>query len=334
MAEEVISPTLPPINEELVAMSATLLAEIRRMADLLEASHNRKSNAEDPKSANGARSLDSGSQEVTPPKERLTIDNPFSEKIVNFQMPKNFVLPTVLKAYERFGDPRLYIKKFQSMMFFNGASDRILCHSFPTYLDGAALLWFSKIPVGSISCFEELARSFIDYFAASRIYVHGSDYVSTIKQGPQESLKDYMTRLTKATMEIPDLDSKVHRALKSGLRPRKFQETIAVNKPKMLEEFQEKAVGQMEIEELREAWRMEKPQFCLDEEKRPRSHTDKKPKKPFKLVPKFDSYTKFNTKREDIIKEILHNKLIKPPSKAGTYQDQRYVDKIKHCAFH
>ncbi|MED6161524.1 hypothetical protein PIB30_061597 [Stylosanthes scabra] len=38
-------------------------------------------------------------------------------------------------------------------------------------------------------------------------------------------------------------------------------------------------------------------------------------------------------KREDIIKEI-HSKLIKPPSKAGTYQDQRFVDKTKYCAFH
>ncbi|XP_016192948.1 uncharacterized protein LOC107633865 [Arachis ipaensis] len=38
--------------------------------------------------------------------------------------------------------------------------------------------------------------------------------------------------------------------------------------------------------------------------------------------------------REDIIKEILHNKVIRPPVKAGTYQDQKYVDKSKHCAFH
>ncbi|QHO41648.1 uncharacterized protein DS421_5g147570 [Arachis hypogaea] len=32
--------------------------------------------------------------------------------------------------------------------------------------------------------------------------------------------------------------------------------------------------------------------------------------------------------------EILHNKLIKSPSKEGTYQDQKYVDRSKHCAFH
>ncbi|XP_052111673.1 uncharacterized protein LOC127743059 [Arachis duranensis] len=30
----------------------------------------------------------------------------------------------------------------------------------------------------------------------------------------------------------------------------------------------------------------------------------------------------------------MHSKLIKPPNRAGTYQDQRYVDKSKYCTFH
>nr|XP_025608185.1 uncharacterized protein LOC112701666 [Arachis hypogaea] len=103
----------------------------------------------------------------------------------------------------------------------------------------------------SISSFEELARSFIDYFAALRINVHGSYYLGTIRQGQHESLKDYMTRFAETTMEIPDLDPAVHlHALKAGLRPGKFRETITVTKLKMLEEFRERAVGQIEIEEL------------------------------------------------------------------------------------
>ncbi|XP_072084375.1 uncharacterized protein [Arachis hypogaea] len=250
-------------------------------------------------------------------------------------MPKNFELPTGLKSYKGFGDPRVHIKKFQSMMFFNSASDPVLFRSFLTYLDGAALLWFSKIPAGSISSFEDLARSFIDYFAASRIYVHGFDYLSTIKQGQHESLKDYMTKFAKATMEIPDLNPKVHlHTLKSGLRPGKFQETIAITKPKTLEEFREKAAGQMEIEELREARRAEKPQARREDEKHNNTSNQRDSRKPFKLTPKYDSYTQFNTKTEDIIKEILNAKIIKPPSRAGAYQDQRYIDKSKYYAFH
>ncbi|XP_015960566.1 uncharacterized protein LOC107484525 [Arachis duranensis] len=321
-----------PTQAELLAQISELQAEVRRIAELSSNNRTTKHGGEDPKSSN---QNDTESQKLTPPKEKLTIDNPFSEDIMKFQMPKNFVLPTALEPYKGFGDPRVHIRKFQSMMFFNGASEPILCRAFPTYLDGSALLWFSKLSAGLISSFEELARSFIDYFTASRIYVHGTDYLSTIKQGQHESLKDYMTQFAEATMEIPDLSPKVHlHALKSGLRPGKFQETITVSKPKTLDEFQEKAAGQMEIEELREARKTDKQQPRREEEKTFRSQSSKELKKPFKLNPKFDNYTQFNTKREDIIKEILHAKMIKPPNRAGNYQDQRFVDRPNHCAFH
>ncbi|XP_057744562.1 uncharacterized protein LOC130962356 [Arachis stenosperma] len=143
-----------------------------------------------------------------------------------------------------------------------------------------------------------------------------------------------MTRFTDATMEIPDLNPAVHlHALKAGLRPGKFREIIAVTKPKTLDEFRERAAGQMEIEELREADKSERRPRKEDD--RPSRSTNARDLgKPFKLTPKFDNYTRFNTKRERIIKEILNAKIIKPPTRAGSYQDQRFVDKSKHCAFH
>ncbi|XP_057746560.1 uncharacterized protein LOC130965818 [Arachis stenosperma] len=143
-----------------------------------------------------------------------------------------------------------------------------------------------------------------------------------------------MTRFTDAIMEIPDLNPVVHlHALKAGLRPRKFREIIAATKPKTLDEFRERAAGQMEIEELQEADKTERRP--RKENNRPsRSANTRDLVKPFKLVPKFDNYTRFNTKREKIIKKILNAKIIKPPTRAGSYQDQRFVDKSKHCAFH
>ncbi|XP_025625555.1 uncharacterized protein [Arachis hypogaea] len=315
-------------QDDLLARIAELQAEVRRIAEL-----STQNNGESSKnSAQGA----TDPLNIAPPKEKLILDNPFSEEITNYQMPKNFTLPTALEPYKGFGDPRAHIKKFQSMMFFNGPKNEpVLCRAFPTYLDGAALLWFSKLPEGSISSFEDLARSFIDYFAASRIYVHGSDYLGTIKQGQHESLKDYMTRFADATMEIQDLDPAVHlHALKAGLRPGKFWETIAITKPKTLEEFRERAAGQMEIEELREAQKSDKHPNRRDEERIFRSPVNRDSKKPSKPASKYNTYTRFNTRRENIIREILNAKIIKPPARAGNYQDQRFVDKTKHCAFH
>ncbi|XP_015960106.1 uncharacterized protein LOC107484011 [Arachis duranensis] len=137
-----------------------------------------------------------------------------------------------------------------------------------------------------------------------------------------------MTRFTKVAISIPDLHPEVHlHAIKSRLRPGKFHETITVAKPRTLAEFREKAKGQIDIEELRQARKTEKSNYREDDK-------SLSTKKNFKLTPRFDSYTQFNTKREDIIKEILNSKLIKPPRKAGTYQDTKNMDKSKYCAFH
>ncbi|XP_025703881.1 uncharacterized protein [Arachis hypogaea] len=242
-------------------------------------------------------------------------------------MPKNYTLPMTLTPYKGIGYPRVHVTKFESMMFLNSDSNPILCRSFPTFLDRVALLWFSSLPAGSITSFDEFAKMFINHFIASKIYVRDSDYLSTIKQGHHESLKDYMTCFTTAAMEILNLNPEVQlHAIKSGLRAGKFQEAIAVAKSKTLEEFRDKATRQIEIEELRETRRNKRLLSRKEKDKLYRSH-NKDSKKPFKLTPKFDTYTRFNTRREDIIKKILRNKFIKPPSKAGTY-------KSKHCAFH
>ncbi|XP_025611987.1 uncharacterized protein [Arachis hypogaea] len=314
-----------------MAQMIELQTEVKRLAKLSTQSTSGKHEDDGYRGKSNADLLS-----IDPPREKLTLDNPFSEEITNYQMPTHFKLPSSFEPYKGIGDPRTHIKKFQSMMFFNGPNNEpVLCRAFPTYLDSAALLWFSKLPKGSISSFEELAKFFIDYFAAARIYVHGSDYLGTIRQGPQESLKDYLTRFAEATMEIPDLDPAVHlHALKAGLKPGKFRETIAVTKPKTLEEFRESAAGQIEIEELCEAEKAKRRQPKGEESRTIRSNDNKDPRKPFKLTPKFDNYTRFNTKREKIIKEILNAKIIKPPVRAGSYQDQRFVDRSKHCAFH
>ncbi|XP_015940934.1 uncharacterized protein LOC107466471 [Arachis duranensis] len=228
---------------------------------------------------------------------------PFTADIMNFQLPRQFSLPTTLTLYDGLGDQKQHIKKFQSLIV-NGASDPILCRCFPSFLDGPALDWFCSLPADSISRFQELAKQFEDYFAASTIYLHDSDYLTTVKQGPQESLKDYITRFTKIAIRIPDLHPEVHlHAIKSGLRPRKFQEAIAARKA-------------------------EKSATTKDDEK-PREN-----RKSFKPTPRYESYTQFNAKRDDIIKEILNSKLIKPPRKAGSYPEPKNVDKSKYCTFH
>ncbi|XP_072090558.1 uncharacterized protein [Arachis hypogaea] len=208
-------------------------------------------------------------EEQQPEDEKEEADDlvgPFTEEVMNFKLPKRFTLPLTLTSYDGLGDPKKFLKKFRSIMIVNGASDTVLCRCFPNYLDGPALDCLCALPAGSISRFHQLAKLFEEHFAGSAIYLHDSDYLNTIKQGPNESLKDYMTRFTKVAISIPDLHPEVHlHAIKSGLRPGKFQEAIAVAKPKTLAEFREKAKGQIDIEELRQARKSDKSHLREDD---------------------------------------------------------------------
>ncbi|XP_057760393.1 uncharacterized protein LOC130980761 [Arachis stenosperma] len=242
---------------------------------------------------------------------------------MNFVLPRRFTLPTTLTPYDGLGYPKKYIKKFTSIMIVNGASDKVLCRCFPSYLDDPALDWFCSLPAGSISRFRDISKPFEEHFAGSAIYVHDSDYLNTIKQGQHESLRDYMTRFTKIAMSIPDLHPKVElHAIKSGLRLGKFQKTIAVAKPKTMAEFREKAKGQIDIEELQKAQKIEKPHYRENN----RTRDNKKNPKP---ASQYESYTQFNTKCDDIIEEIMNSKLIKPPRKADSYPDSKGTDRSK-----
>ncbi|XP_072074432.1 uncharacterized protein [Arachis hypogaea] len=284
-------------------LMAAQIAELNHARIEHNGAHRQQAEDEEHQSQPSHVSETARGEEQQPEDEKEEADDlvgPFTEEVMNFKLPKRFTLPLTLMPYDGLGDPRKFLKKFRSIMIVNG----------------------------SISRFHQLAKLFEEHFAGSTIYLHDSDYLNTIKQGPNESLKDYMTRFSKVAISIPDLHPEVHlHAIKSGLRPEKFQETIAVAKPKTLAEFREKAKGQIDIEELRQARKSDKSHFRNDD----KSSTTKKS---FKLTPRFDSYTQFNTKREDIIKEILNSKLIKPPRKAGTYQDAKNVDKSKYCAFH
>ncbi|XP_072084489.1 uncharacterized protein [Arachis hypogaea] len=82
-------------------------------------------------------------------------------------------------------------------MIVNSTFDKVLCRYFPSYLDGPALDWFCSLPAGSISRFRDISKPFEEHFAGSAIYLHDSDYLNTVKQGQDESLKDYITRFTK-----------------------------------------------------------------------------------------------------------------------------------------
>ena len=62
------------------------------------------------------------------------------------------------------------------------------------------------------------------------------DHLLTIKQGEKVTLRSYVTRFTRGTLEVDEADDKVQLiAFKAGLKSRVFVVSLAKNLPKTMD---------------------------------------------------------------------------------------------------
>ena len=91
------------------------------------------------------------------------MDSPFTNEVLNLPLPPIFCLPR-LESYDSSKDPLDHIESFKMLMLLQMTPDKVMCRAFPTTLKGAARVWFSKIPLGTIADFEQLNKGFVHHF--------------------------------------------------------------------------------------------------------------------------------------------------------------------------
>ncbi|GAB2267848.1 hypothetical protein Dimus_038687 [Dionaea muscipula] len=77
-------------------------------------------------------------------------------------------------------------------------SDGMMCRAFPSTFKGAARRWFHRLPPNSISSFEEFAEKFIAQFASSSVFTKSIPNLFDVKQKANETLRQFMSRFSKA----------------------------------------------------------------------------------------------------------------------------------------
>ncbi|XP_027154924.1 uncharacterized protein LOC113754966 [Coffea eugenioides] len=118
------------------------------------------------------------------------------------------------------------------------AADVIRCKNFPMFLKGKARFWFQGLAPGSIRSFPELARQFAAQFVSSKTYSKNAAHLMAIKQKPDESLRNFMTRFNTESLQIRDKDEKVvMAAFMNGLRAEELYCKLVEKPPGGLEEF-------------------------------------------------------------------------------------------------
>ena len=168
-------------------------------------------------------------------------NSPFTTAVLEFPVPSKFRLPQ-LESFDGLKDPQDHLNTFKMTLGLQQPPNEILCRSFPTTLKNATREWFTKLPTSSVDNFEQLSNTFLHHFIGGQRPKRPTDHLLTIRQGERETLRSYMKRFTRETLEVDEANDKVQlTTFKAGLRSRDLVASLTKNPPKIMAEVLLKA---------------------------------------------------------------------------------------------
>ncbi|KAK1441334.1 hypothetical protein QVD17_07181 [Tagetes erecta] len=146
----------------------------------------------------------------------------FIKPICDVEIPKRFQT-TKMRLYDGTTDPEEHVAHYRERMEINpipaGIKEACLCKGYGATLTGSALKWLLSIPPHSVSSFAHLVNMFNNQFSCSRSFEKLTGDLYRVTQKSTESLRDYITRFGKESLEIPNLDMDAAvEAFKMGLQ--------------------------------------------------------------------------------------------------------------------
>ncbi|KAM1513412.1 hypothetical protein ACFX1Z_024842 [Malus domestica] len=89
-----------------------------------------------------------------------------------------------------------HFNHFESTMAYWMHIDEEQCLLFPFTLSGRALNWYYRLPPETVDSFEELRKLFVFQHIFQTDHLHSADDLYTIRQKPNESLREYAGRFS------------------------------------------------------------------------------------------------------------------------------------------
>ncbi|XP_022853656.1 uncharacterized protein LOC111375096 [Olea europaea var. sylvestris] len=126
-----------------------------------------------------------------------------------------------------------------------------MCRAFPLILGDKAQRWFRRLHERSVMNWNDLATTFLAQFIGSKARTMPKEQLVSIKQGISESLKSYLSRFNRQSMEVEKIsDDAALMAVLAELRPRtRFWWLVHEDNPKTYHEFLNRAEKYISTEE-------------------------------------------------------------------------------------
>ena len=129
------------------------------------------------------------------------LSTPLEEHILDYNPTRGFSIPP-FTMYDGSFDPYDHMLHYNQAMILNADDDRLLCKVFPASLKGPALVWFHKLPRGSINTFGELWATFVSQYLCSARQKGNISSLKSIFKLEDESIWDFTRRFGQAVQQI------------------------------------------------------------------------------------------------------------------------------------
>ncbi|GKV27812.1 hypothetical protein SLEP1_g36936 [Rubroshorea leprosula] len=267
--------------------------------------------------------------------EELMRKNADLERQLRDPYQEGFKIPH-LETYDGSGDPDEHLHTYQAIMRIQNANDAMMCKVFPATLKSTVKRWYHKLPRHVIDSFSQLAKLFSNKFASQREIKRTATELMQVNQKEEESLRDYMQRFNKATLDIDNVPNTIClSALLHGLKRGRFLDDLLENPPKTWNEVNDRSASFILSEDFQSSKRRADDKPSKGQEQQPRREEKKKQKvseqwgKPAEF-PKYANYIPLTLPRSQILAQIQHWVRRPPPP----LHDSPRADKSKHCDYH
>lgn len=269
---------------------------------------------------------------------------PSSAEIWGAPVPENFK-PPHLSVFDGKSDPMEHITTFNTSMAVVGAPDSLKSKLLAGTLSDAALRWYMNLPRFSILNYQDMTRKLIQQFSASRHRKVPATTLFNVRQGHNESLRDYLARFNDTIIKVINPNQEVFvGAFQNGLRAGEFNESLTQKPADSMEEIIARAdyYNKGEESNAEKKARDAKERTSNNTERRayqpaanrdhaPYRRLERRPYTPYYHKRRLEDFTPLNTKPERIMKEVYETKLIPEPIPS------RYpvmgADKSKWCKY-
>ena len=133
-------------------------------------------------------------------KIRFSGTTPFVPEIA--VMPAKRVKFPAYLTYKGETCPNAHLSTFNNEMDMDSHTDANWCKNFIVTLTGTTQKWVQSIPDGSIVSFDKLTKKFKCYFSSRTARTKQSIEMMSIRQGKDESLRNYVSRFDKESLQV------------------------------------------------------------------------------------------------------------------------------------